>query len=202
MSLLLSRSEPFLLATFLDVVERLVVATLFAFFVYRMLEAFRAEGNPIYLAITFSEGLVVVLILIRRVARIVSLRPGDWLLALGATAAPLSVTATAGRALLPAAVCALLTIAGLLLQIYAKLTLRRSFGIIAANRGVTTGGPYRFVRHPMYSAYMLTWIGFFLVNPSLANAVIYAFAFACQVARLMAEERLLDEDPSYRAFAE
>ncbi len=201
MSFPISRSEPFPLATLLDVVERLVVASLFGLFVYRMLDAFLAERDPIYLTMVVSEGLVVLFILIRRAAKTVSLRPGDWLLAFGATAAPLCVTATAAGSLVPAAVCAFLIMAGLLLQIYAKLTLRRSFGIIAANRGVTTGGPYRLVRHPMYSAYMLTWLGFFLANPSLSNAAIYAFAFACQVARLMAEERLLNEDAGYRAFA-
>src|ERR1700682_5194874 len=57
---------------------------------------------------------------------------------------------------LPTLFCGLLITAGVLLQIYAKLTLRRSFGIIAANRGVMTSGPYRVVRHPMYAAYLLS----------------------------------------------
>ena len=200
MSFPISRREPFPLATFLDVVERVVVATLFGFFVYRLLAAFMAERNPVYLTIVVSESLVVLFILIRRAAKTVSLRPGDWLLAFGATAAPLSVVPTEAEPLLPNLFCGLIIIAGVSLQIYAKLTLRRSFGIIAANRGVTTGGPYRVVRHPMYSAYMISWCGFFLASPSLWNAAVYGFAFACQIARLMAEERLLNEDATYRSF--
>src|ERR1700737_4862588 len=94
MSFPISRSEPFPLATFLDVVERVVVATLFGFFVYRLHGAFMAERNPVYLTIVVSESLVVLFILIRRAAKTVSLRPGDWLLAFGATAAPLSVVPT------------------------------------------------------------------------------------------------------------
>jgi hypothetical protein len=48
------------------------------------------------------------------------MRPADWLLAFGATAAPLFVTATAAGPLLHGAVCALLAVAGLLLQVCAN----------------------------------------------------------------------------------
>ena len=86
MSFPISRSEPFPLTTFLDVVERAVVATLFGFFVYRLLGAFIAERNPAYLTIVVSEGLVVLFILIRRDATAFTLRPFDWAIALGGTA--------------------------------------------------------------------------------------------------------------------
>ena len=200
MSFPISRGEPFPLATFLDVVERAVVATLFGLFVFRLFSAFLAERNPVYLAMVVSEGLVVLFILIRRTAKVVSLRPGDWLLAFGATAAPLCVVPAGAAPLLPNVACGLIIIAGVLFQIYAKLTLRRSFGIIAANRGVTAAGPYRLIRHPMYAAYMISWTGFFLASPTAWNAAVYGFAFVCQIARLMAEERLLNEDAAYRRF--
>jgi protein-S-isoprenylcysteine O-methyltransferase Ste14 len=201
MSLPISRGEPFPLATFLDVIERGVVASLFGLFVFRQISAFVVDRNPVYLTIVVSESLVVLFILIRRAAKTVSLRPSDWLLAFGATAGPLCVAPGGAEPLLPNITCGLIIIAGVLLQIYAKLTLRRSFGIIAANRGVTTAGPYRLVRHPMYVAYMISWAGFFLASPTLWNAAIYGFAFICQIARLMAEERLLNEDAAYRSFA-
>jgi protein-S-isoprenylcysteine O-methyltransferase Ste14 len=200
MSFPISRGEPFPLATFLDVVERAVVATLFGLFVFRLFSAFLDEHNPVYLTMVVSEGLVVLFILIRRGAKVVSLRPSDWLLAFGATAAPLCVAPGGAAPLLPIVTCGLIIIAGVLLQIYAKLTLRRSFGIVAANRGVTTAGPYRLVRHPMYAAYMISWCGFFLASPTLWNAAIYSFAFVCQIARLIAEERLLNDDATYRGF--
>ncbi len=200
MSIQVSRGEPFPLATFLDVVERALVAALFGLFVFRLLSAFLAERNPVYLTMVVSEGLVVVFILIRRAAKVVSLRPGDWLLAFGATAAPLCVVPGGAAPFLPNATCGLIIIAGVLFQIYAKLTLRRAFGVIAANRGVTTAGPYRLVRHPMYAAYMISWAGFFLASPTIWNASVYAFAFVCQIARLLAEERLLGEDVAYRRF--
>jgi protein-S-isoprenylcysteine O-methyltransferase Ste14 len=201
MSISEPRSHTLSIPAALDLFEKIVVAGLFGFFVYRMIVAFVDTGNLIYLLLTISESLVVLFILIRRAAIHFSVRPLDWVLALGATAAPLMATPAELAPLLPGLICGLLTFSGLLLQIYAKLTLRRNFGIVAANRGVTTAGPYNFVRHPMYSAYMLTWVGFFLSNPSLWNFAIYAVGFSFQIARLMAEERLLNEDPIYRAFA-
>ena len=90
---------------------------------------------------------------------------------------------------------------GLVLQVAAKFALSRSFGVVAANRGVKKGGPYRLVRHPMYAGYVMTQIAFLLTNPSAWNAAIYGFALACQIGRIVAEERVLVRDPSYRAFA-
>ena len=92
-------------------------------------------------------------------------------------------------------------VAGILLQITAKLVLGRAFGIVAANRGVKVLGPYRFVRHPMYAGYTLTHVGFLLAMPSLMNALFYATALTMQVARIFREEHVLGQDASYRTFA-
>ena len=63
-----------------------------------------------------------------------------------------------------------ITISGFVLQLSAKLTLRRSFGVVAANRGVKASGPYRLVRHPMYAGYALTHVGFLLAGPNLGTS--------------------------------
>jgi protein-S-isoprenylcysteine O-methyltransferase Ste14 len=38
------------------------------------------------------------------------------------------------------------------------------------------------------------------MNPTLWNAGCYALAYCLQVPRLLAEERLLSQDPHYRAY--
>jgi len=81
-----------------------------------------------------------------------------------------------------------------------KLVLRRSFGIAPANRGVKVSGPYRFVRHPMYAGYLLSNIGMFLLMPSPINLAIYAIGWTAPILRLLAEERLLAQDETYRDF--
>ena len=93
-------------------------------------------------------------------------------------------------------------IAGFALQLSAKLTLRRSFGVVAANRGVKANGPYRLIRHPMYAGYALTHIGFLLAGPTLWNLAIYITVLTIAVRRIVAEERVLREDAAYRALVE
>jgi protein-S-isoprenylcysteine O-methyltransferase Ste14 len=91
--------------------------------------------------------------------------------------------------------------AGMITQISAKTVLWRSYGLIPANRGVKTGGPYRFVRHPMYAGYSLIHIGFLLGFPSLQNFLLYLTTFLIEVARLMREELILNNDRIYRDYA-
>jgi protein-S-isoprenylcysteine O-methyltransferase Ste14 len=93
-------------------------------------------------------------------------------------------------------------IAGLLLSVLSKLYLNRSFGLVAANRGVKIGGPYRFVRHPMYLGYIINQLGFLIASFTLANFAIYIAAWTFQILRLREEEAILCLDPRYRQFAE
>jgi protein-S-isoprenylcysteine O-methyltransferase Ste14 len=103
-----------------------------------------------------------------------------------------------GQALVQPVVSGLVIVAGIMIQLSAKLVLFRSFGIVAANRGVKRDGPYRLVRHPMYLGYVVAWVGFLLNNPTLWNATIYLACLALMIGRILAEERILSEDGAYR----
>jgi protein-S-isoprenylcysteine O-methyltransferase Ste14 len=105
-----------------------------------------------------------------------------------------------GIRLVPEMAAAGLQAAGVLIQIYAKWSLRRSFGLLPANRGVVVFGPYRIVRHPMYLGYFVTDIGFLLANFGLRNVFIVFMQWAVQVLRIMREERLLSKDDTYRRY--
>jgi protein-S-isoprenylcysteine O-methyltransferase Ste14 len=80
------------------------------------------------------------------------------------------------------------------------LTLWRSFGLVAANRGVVQTGPYRVVRHPIYSGYVVVYAAFILAYPSVRNLASELSATVLIVIRIIAEERVLSADPAYQAF--
>ena len=201
----------------LDLTERVVVLALFVHFADKMLgrlielvtlqiahpeligQVLTINAQAMLLVI--SEALGVVLILTRRRASALSSHPLDWALGFAGVSLPLLAVPAAASTLVPAQVSVALMLAGMLIQISAKLALWRSFGIVAANRGVKTGGPYRIVRHPMYAGYTLTHIGFLIGFPSLQNAMLYLTALAIEIARALREEAILNRDPAYRAYA-
>ena len=151
-------------------------------------------------AFLVEQTWVVVAYLIRRPARLVSRRLGDWLLAFGGTfggvlfrpggAHPLwAVDAGLGVQLFGLAMCLL-----------SFLALGRSFGFGAANRGLVARGPYAVVRHPIYSSYVLLQTGYLLQSPSVRNGVVMLFVTSCNVGRALAEERLLSNSASYDEY--
>lgn len=185
----------------LDLVERAAVLAMFVSFAARNLHAIVDRGQVFNIVVVASEGLVAAFVLIRRTSSDVTRRPLDWTLAFGATIGPLLAQAVSNaRPLAPQGVGVALLLFGLGFQIWAKLILRRSFGIVPANRGVKASGPYRFVRHPMYLGYVTVHVGFLLLSPSLLNLAIYGASFAVQLFRILAEERLLGADPAYAAY--
>jgi protein-S-isoprenylcysteine O-methyltransferase Ste14 len=186
-------------AQLLDAAERILVLGFYIYLSVRVLQSFLANANPVLLLLLLSEGFVVIFLILRRRTQDISLNPRDWLLAVGGTVGPLLVQ-PGGAELVPGFVSILLMVFGISLQVMAKATLGRGFGIVPANRGVIIGGPYRVLRHPIYAGYLLTHIGFFLDNPSPWNAIIYLAVTGFQIARILAEEVLLSRDPSYRAF--
>jgi protein-S-isoprenylcysteine O-methyltransferase Ste14 len=182
-----------------DIVERAFLLALAVLAVVRLAPSIAAD--PQVALILTSEGLGVIFILLRKPAVRADFSPYAAGVAFLGTAAPLLVIAPEGG-VLPAIVGFWIMVAGLLLSISAKVALNRSFGLAAANRGVKREGPYRFLRHPMYAGYALTQITFLLLHPCLWNLAVYTVSWSVQILRIRAEERVLLEDPAYRAYAD
>ncbi|MFM0031055.1 isoprenylcysteine carboxylmethyltransferase family protein [Paraburkholderia madseniana] len=126
--------------------------------------------------------------------------PFAFICSVGGTFYFLAVRLSPGTQLIPEAAGASLQLLGIFWQLFAKVSLRRSFGILPANRGVVSRGAYRFVRHPMYLGYFVTDIGFLLANFGIQNVIVYGCQFALQVGRIVREERLLSDDERYRTY--
>jgi len=84
-----------------------------------------------------------------------------------------------------------LIIAGNIFAIYSLRYLGRSFSILPQGRRLVTGGPYRFIRHPVYLAEAIATMGAminFLSFPAFALVVAQLF---CQLLRMHFEEKVL-----------
>ena len=181
----------------LDIAERLLLFAILGWFLARLVPSLRAEPYNILLLV--SEAFTVCLVLFRKRGPIAS-TVHAWLVAIVGTCAAMLVIPS-GTAVIPAWLGTSLMFWGLVLSLSAKVFLNRSFGIVAANRGVKRRGPYRLVRHPMYLGYFVTHWGFLLLHLSLWNAAIYATCWAALVLRIVAEEEFLSQDEQYRDYA-
>lgn len=182
----------------IDYAERALVALMSIPFLIAFSRAM--PSHPYFILVAISEMLSVVLILTRRSGQIAA-TPYAFIIAIMGTALPLLIRPTDGVALLPVGITTAIMLAGLVLSISAKIYLNRSFGIVAANRGVKRSGPYRLVRHPMYLGYFVTQVGFVLASFTLFNMAAYILAWTFQILRVAEEEKCLMQDADYANFA-
>ncbi|HVZ22666.1 MAG TPA: isoprenylcysteine carboxylmethyltransferase family protein [Vicinamibacterales bacterium] len=107
--------------------------------------------------------------------------------------------------LVPIAWVIVLQLSGVALMFWARLTFRgRSFHLAAnpTEGGLVTTGPYRYVRHPIYTAAcVISWPGAIAAHTPVAlGAAVLVGAGA--VIRMLCEERLLGARyPDYQAYA-
>jgi protein-S-isoprenylcysteine O-methyltransferase Ste14 len=104
-------------------------------------------------------------------------------------------------------VAAVLCAGGLVLAIWARRAIGSNWsGIVTLKRDheLVTHGPYRYVRHPIYSAILAMFFATALATGRLGGFVGFALCFLSCWIKLGQEEALLmrhfpDEYPAYRA---
>jgi len=88
------------------------------------------------------------------------------------------------------------------LTLWGLWTLKRAFSVTVEARELVTGGPYRFVRHPVYLGEMLTAGAVATLRFSWLNVVLLILFIAIQLYRSRLEEDKLSRCfPEYRQFA-
>ncbi|HZE98752.1 MAG TPA: isoprenylcysteine carboxylmethyltransferase family protein [Planctomycetota bacterium] len=94
----------------------------------------------------------------------------------------------------------LLILAGVL-NIVGLAALRKSFAVMAEARVLVLGGPYRWVRHPMYLAHFLIFLCVLLQRFAPLTLGLYMAFVAGQILRARIEERKLAETfPEYGEY--
>lgn len=159
--------------------------------------------TPGGVALFLINTVAACLFLVRKRATRVSRRPSDWMLALSTLVLPWGLrSATLSIGYLPWAGHFLKGV-GLLIILWSLLSLNRSFGLVPADRGLVTCGPYRWIRHPMYAGELLFFLGFGLEHPTTWNGVLLLGLLIGLPVRAKVEERLLvAASPAYRTYRE
>lgn len=115
-------------------------------------------------------------------------RPGE-LLAYVSSACPLIYLNSYHSLPQASLVSSLLAIIGFTISTLSLFDLGVAFGVSPANRGVVRTGLYHYIRHPMYSGYVISEFGFIFLNPN--NVIIWIISVGLYIARTKIEDRVL-----------
>lgn len=168
-------------------------------FMVIMIIDFRTRHRPSSLFVAIFEGAVAWFSLIRPMPKSTNVSLYDWSIALFGSFIILFTRPA------PQVHDQLLLLGvqlfGMCVSLAGLFSLNKSFGLVAANRGVKSTGMYGVVRHPIYAGYFLSFGAYLIQNMTLANAVIYTVFVAFELLRVVAEERVLFQDPAYAEYA-
>jgi protein-S-isoprenylcysteine O-methyltransferase Ste14 len=90
---------------------------------------------------------------------------------------------------------------GMMSTCFVLLRLGKSFSVMAEARKLVVGGPYAYIRHPLYLAEQIALTGVFIHYASVTAALLYAVQVACQVQRMRNEEAILQRSfPDYADY--
>ncbi|MGF6964921.1 protein-S-isoprenylcysteine O-methyltransferase Ste14 [Paraburkholderia sp. WC7.3g] len=184
-----------------EIVVRTLTAVVLSLFVVSTARQYLMDPSRITLIFFALSGVLTVgLAIVSRVPRERDWNPVSLAITLFGTFYYLAIRTEPGIRLVPEFHAVAIQLLGVVIQVYAKCSLRRSFGLLPANRGVIVFGPYRVVRHPMYLGYIVTDAGFLLANFGGWNVLVIFILWTLQIGRIMQEERLLAKDDTYRKY--
>ncbi len=84
-----------------------------------------------------------------------------------------------------------LLLLGPALVLLSLIYLRRSFSVTPQARSLKRGGPYAFIRHPMYTGNILTAFGLGLLLGTPESLLLFFVIAGLQIGRAYFEERIL-----------
>jgi protein-S-isoprenylcysteine O-methyltransferase Ste14 len=202
------RAERYLSATALHrLVRGFMVLLLGAFLVHRLTQYRLFAVRALWLAETLLFVVLIAAYLFRTAPIDRSRGVREIVVPLAGSALPFLLlispthpAVTANRPLLYALLWGMTVATGL--TVWGMWSLRRSFSITVEARQLVTGGPYRIVRHPIYTGEILAAAAVAAIRLSSANLLLLLTFIVLQLWRTRLEEtKLTLAFPDYREFA-
>jgi len=160
------------------------------------------HGLPL-IASMLNTSVLIVTMLIRRPPKRVTPNPWYWLLAFVASYWLVFILffLQKGKPLTANWITDALAVLGLVIMLWARLSLGRNIGLVPAQRELVHSGAYAFMRHPVYTGLLVTSIAFVLRAYSPLNALLMGLGvFWFIPIKSLVEENFLRTDPQYAAY--
>ncbi len=176
----------------------ILLASFFVFFAYANFQSFLANPRLSVSLIVVAETIAALFLIIRRDPDATRHSWQTWSTTTCGTLAPLLLRPVEAAEDVPLG--EILLVFGLAMYVLSLASLNRSFGLLPALRGVKSSGMYSWVRHPLYAAYVIMFLGYLVNNQSLSNVAVAVFGTAFLVMRIHYEEDLLIQQADYRRY--
>ncbi len=183
-----------------SIVGNILVSSFYGCFLSSSVTFWLKTGSPVGVGLIVFNTLSVACLLIRRNASMVTPSIPNWILASLTQVAPLLLRPVGSSSETLFLVSSAGQILALVVMVASLVVLNRSIGIVAANRGIKTRGPYARIRHPLYAGEILFDLSFLLSNWSYLNGLLIFVVIFAQVVRSLQEERLLLMDERYVVY--
>lgn len=160
------------------------------------------HGLPL-IASVLNTSLIIVTMVVRRPPKRVTPNPFYWLIAFVASYWLVFVIffLQKGTPLVANWITNSLAILGLLVVLWARVSLGRNIGFVPAQRELVSNGAYAYMRHPVYTGVLITAISFVLRAYSPLNALLLGLGvFWFIPIKSLIEESFLRHDPQYAAY--
>jgi len=181
----------------------LILAAVSAFELFRFLLDDFAWSSPVHVIYLTMHGLVLILALVRRKPVTVDRHLGTLVLCGISYLYPYLIIplwiVREPEPIAPGIGITILAASGLF-SLWSLAVLGASFGIRPARRRLVRHGPFRWIRHPIYLSYFVSDAGLLLAGFDVVLVLAFIGSWAAMTARLMLEERILQEDPAWRSY--
>lgn len=178
----------------------IILALVWAKFVWNAYHQWTKTDSLVVLGLVVYNTILVSVTIARRSSVSTSTQVKDWVAALLTVAMSMLFQPTEWHYWFAKSAGSILQGVGVMIQLVALASLGRSFGIVAANRGIKQSGLYSWVRHPLYAGELIFFTGFLLTSLSSINLILWFGVLCGLVIRSWAEENHLCLDPEYQAY--
>jgi|GEM_PF-51298 len=145
---------------------------------------------------------IALTMILRHPPKRVTQNPLFWFLAFMVTYWPFFLLALYqdGERLLPESISLGLVFLGFGITLWARFSLGRNIGFVPAERQIVSSGPYRYIRHPIYSGLFFIVLGTTFAEFSLRNALLNLLWIGLFAYKSIVEENFLKLSEPYANY--
>ena len=184
----------------LEIIMKFMAACALSYFAIEVFQKYQITNNIVLLLLLLSESITILLVISAKFTNTRDFSPLVIIATIAGTFYFFAISLDNGIPIISNNISATILCFGISWQLYAKIYLGRSFGLLPACRSIVDTGPYKLVRHPIYFGYFIGHMAFLLNNFSWWNVEVLTLLYLFQFLRMHYEEQTLSKNEQYREY--